>query len=145
MITNFRAVVNPTGDRLHAPDKGAMMEALKPFASQEVVLSVELHDPATRGLRGYYFKVVVGEFRRFLNARRAKENPDLLPLSKDQVHEMMTQAFLGVVVEDLGGGKRGMTGDSTVGMTQEALWNYIEECCSHAASEWGLEIPLPEK
>ncbi len=144
METNFLAIVNETGDRLHVPDKAAMQTALKSFASQEVLVSVEPYDPASKGLRGYYFKVVVGEFRRYLNEQRARENPDLLPLSKDQVHEMMTQAFLGIEQVDFGGGKSTSTGKSTKGIDHVKLWDYIEECCSHAAMEWNLEIPLPE-
>lgn len=132
--TNFRATVNATGDKLHAQDKSALHSALAPHASQEVVVTVDTYDPATRGLRRYYFAAVVEAVRNHLSQGRE------LPLSKDQTHELLKKAFLGIEQTALG-----EVAKSTKGMNQVELWDYIESICSHAASEWGVQIPLPNE
>lgn len=137
MSTNFRATVNATGDKLHASDKSAMLAALGKFASQEVVVTIEAHDPATNPMRRYYFGVVVESVRRHLNQGRE------LPLSNQQTHKLLKGAFL---PEILGVDVHTELGDaelSTKGMSVDKFLDYIESICAHSASEWGEEIARP--
>jgi hypothetical protein len=135
--TNFRATVNATGDKLHAQDKSALASALRPFASQDVVVTVEAFDPATNPIRRYYFGAVVESVRRHLNQNRE------IPLSNQQTHKILKAAFL---PEVLGVDVHTELGDaelSTKGISVEKFLDYIESICAHSASEWGEEIPRP--
>lgn len=137
MATNFRATVNATGDKLHAQDKSAMLAALGKFASQEVVVTVEAHDPATNPIRRFYFGVVVESVRRHLNKDRE------VPLSNPQVHKILKAAFLPDI---LGVDVHTELGDaelSTKGISVDKFLDYIESICAHSAAEWGEEIERP--
>ncbi len=134
MVTDFLATVNADGNKLNVQNKAALEKALKPFASQEVLISVEEYDPAAKGLRGYLFKVVVEAYRNKLSEGRE------LPLSKDQAWDVIKRAFVGVEHTPLG-----ETPKTTKGWNQEKLWGLAEELCAYAAQEWGLAIPPPER
>lgn len=134
MVTDFVATVNADGSRLHVPNKAALAKALAPFASQEVLISVEPYDPASKGMRGYLFKVVVEAYRNKLSEGRE------LPLSKDQTWDVIKRAFVGVEQTALG-----ETPKTTVGWTHEKIWSLCEELCAYAAQEWQLVIPPPER
>lgn len=135
--TNFRAVVNPTGDKLHARDKEAMLAAFRKFASKEVLVTLEEFDPATNPMRRYYFGAVVESVRRHLNQNRE------IPLSNKQTHKILKGAFL---PEILGIDPSTELGDaelSTKGLSVDKFLDYIESICAHSAAEWGEEIERP--
>jgi hypothetical protein len=133
--TNFRAIVNATGDRMHASDKDGMVSAMRPYASQEVIVSLESANPVTRGWRGYYFKVVVEAIRNKWTEQRG------VPYSKDQVHHILKKHFIGVVDSPLGDIPKGT---SDPDFTNDKFIDFIERVCAYAAEELDLPIPPPE-
>jgi hypothetical protein len=132
--TNFHGTVNATGDKIHTANKLAMHEALRKFANQEVIVTIEAFSPITRGFRGYYHKVVVECVRVHLSTGRE------IPLSKDQTHHILKGAFIGIEDTPLGPAPK-----STKGMSTDQFVDYVMAIRAHAASEWGLDIPDPEK
>ncbi len=136
--TNFRATVNATGDKLHAPDKAAMLAALAKWASQSVIVTIETADPVARGWRAYYFKVVVEAIRNKWTEDRG------VPYSKGQVHEILKRHFIGVVPDPMDPYQTVAKGTSDDDFTNEKMIEFIEEVCAYAAQELHLNIPPPE-
>jgi hypothetical protein len=132
----FRADVNAEASVLHVRDKSALHEALAPFASQEVIVTVETADPITRGWRGYYYKVVVEAIRNKWTEQRG------IPYSKDQVHDLLKRHFIGVVDGPVGGTVA--KGTSDVDFNKDKFIEFVEEVCAYAAQELELIIPPPE-
>lgn len=131
--TNFRAIVNATGDKLHASDKNAMFAALREFASQDVVVTVErFREKRSNGQNAYYWAVVVPFVRRFWS----KEWD--IDLTEKQTHETLKKVFIGVIDTPMGPITR-----SSATLNVEQFVDYVESICSYFASEKGEYIPQP--
>lgn len=107
--------------------------ALARLAGQRVFLTVERERiQRTTQQNRWYWGMVVPLVADFLSQGRE------LPLSNDQAHYVLKSAFLGVDETPLGPVPK-----STRKLSVEEFSTYCEKIVSHAAAEWGLNIPAP--
>lgn len=80
----------------------------------------------------WYWSVIVPMVADYLSRNRD------LPYSKDQAHYVLKSAFIGVDDTPLGPVPR-----SSAALSIEDFSLYCDKIVSHAASEWGMNIPAP--
>jgi len=129
----FRGSVTEDG-KLELDEPARWLAVLASLRKRIVQVTLE-RASARRSLRQnrLYWWCIVPSVAEYLSIGRT------LPLSDDDAHYVLKRAFLGAETTRLGSYPK-----STRTLTTEEFSVYCEKIVAHCASEWGLQIPMPD-
>ena len=132
-MSQFRGRVD-SGGKLRMEHRDQLDARLHDLSGRDVVVTLEpFRQTRSTKANALYWVAVIPAVADHLSIGRE------LPVSKDDAHYALKRAFLGMEDSPLGPIPK-----STKTLDSEQFSDYITRIVAHAASEWGLEIEMPE-
>ena len=135
-MTIIRGRVNDAGRfNVHVDDDGLMRAALGMLVGKNIEIEIrEWHPKRSYQANKYYWGCVLPAVADELS--RQMRLP--LPMHPKVAHHLLKAAFIGIEESE-----EGVEPLSSAALDSRAFNLYIERIRSHAAAEWGLNIPDP--